>query len=127
MEKSILLLKKDNKKYFLNHINEMKNYYSCKHDFLKTLSLKLMKKYNFNFLFKIILGKWKKKIKQYDIVILFDDEYDIEISKYIRKKNKNIKIILWYWNSISSKGPIKTECVDEVWTYNNTRLICTSG
>lgn len=120
MEKSILLLKKDNKKYFLENIKEMQKYYSFNFDFLKILSLKLMKKSKFSLLFKLCLGKWKKTINNYDMVILFDDEYDIEISRYIRRKNKKIKIILWYWNPVSSyvNGAHETDCVDEIWTYN---------
>ena len=96
----------------------------------------LYKKYNIeeiyalnsnNFMFKIlkkfqiiILGKWKKNIKKYNKIIIFESLYDKKISKTIRKKNPHCKIIVYFWNFIDehNKYVLKDANVDEFWTFD---------
>ena len=70
----------------------------------------------------IFFASWKKKIKKYKKVIIFDNTYDEYLTKYIKKKNPQIKIILWYWNSMveyNNQNIAKDDSyIDEIWTYN---------
>ena len=70
----------------------------------------------------IFFASWKKKIKKYKKVIIFDNTYDEYLTKYIKKKNPQIKIILWYWNSMveyNNENIAKDDSyIDEIWTYN---------
>ena len=64
--------------------------------------------------------EWKKNIKNYDKIIIFDNGYIEAISKYIKSKNKKCKIILYLWNNMTHFNPdiIKDKYVDEIWTFN---------
>lgn len=70
----------------------------------------------------IFFASWKKNIKKYKKVIIFDNTYDKYLTKYIKKKNPQIKIILWYWNSMveyNNENIAKDDSyIDEIWTYN---------
>lgn len=70
----------------------------------------------------IFFGRWKKAIKKCDEVIIFDNGYNKQITKYIKKKNKKIKIIFWYWNAIfeynNNNFALDDKNIDEIWTYN---------
>ena len=64
---------------------------------------------------------WKRKISEYEIIIIFDVILDTEIIKYIKDKNKNIRIIFWYWNTIKSSKEIlniKKYSFCEVWSFD---------
>lgn len=66
------------------------------------------------------LWKWKNKLRQYENVIIFDSWFHDLLAKYIKKKNKDIKIILWYRNPINdyTKRFLKNKYVDQIYTYN---------
>lgn len=70
----------------------------------------------------IWFDSWKNKLSNFDAVIFF--LYDsIEAIEFIKKKNPNIKIIIWYWNPVN-KCLIKPEKVqnklNEFWTFDLT-------
>lgn len=72
---------------------------------------------NINIFFKIIRRLWhffninnfkvwydfkEKNINFYDTIIIFESIYPIDIIKYIRKTNKQCRIIYWLWNPVST-------------------------
>lgn len=69
--------------------------------------------------YSLFLGKWKKKLKRYDTVIIFDRLYSQNIIKYIHKINSKARIIFWYWNLIEdeSKKPQYRDLA-EYWTFD---------
>lgn len=68
--------------------------------------------------------KWIDNITCYDVVIIFDTYYNNGMIEKIHKRNANIKIILYCWNtikSITNRIDIKSLIADkrvEVWSYN---------
>lgn len=75
--------------------------------------------YNINIFFKIIRRIWfllckkhpeiwysfkKKFLRKYDVIILFECTYPLEIIEYIRKRNTKCKLIYWLWNSVDKMG-----------------------
>ena len=57
-------------------------------------------------MFGIFLDDWKKNIKKYDTIIIFDNAYRPVISKYIKSKNPDCKIIFYFWNNINQNNKI---------------------
>ena len=98
MNQKYIFLKLDDKSIFLKYINNanIKSYYPIKKiNILLKIFIKLK-------LTKFIFCRdWKKKICDYNLVILGENGYSFEISKYIKKVNPNCKIILYYWNYIN--------------------------
>lgn len=113
-----LILKIDNKSVFFEFIEnvDIECYYNCK---ITNFFFKLSRKLRLPF-FELFLGKWKKNLKEYDTVILFDNGYSDMISKYIKKKVNNIRLILWFWNPVNeqSRNFLKDKYIDEIWTYD---------
>ncbi len=116
MNRKIIILKKNNKDVFFENIYGIEKYYWCSN---KNILLRIIIKFNLPFL-SILFGDWKKNIKKYDCIILFDNGYNKNIAKYIRKKNPEIKIIFWYWNALKEYNNmvIEDKNIDEIWTYN---------
>ena len=82
-------------------------------------------------LFKIILkfylpgksyffGEWKKEIKSVKNIIIFDNGYRTAIAKYIKRKNKNCKIIVFCWNKLEKESPIinNRKYIDEIYSFD---------
>ena len=102
---------------------------------------KLCEKYNIeelylfktdSFLFKIlkkigiiVLGNWKKDIRKYQNFIIFESLYNEQISRKIKKKNPNCKIIVYFWNCINNtnKHILKDTNIDEFWTFDKNDAI----
>lgn len=116
MKNKILIIKKNRYDVFFDNLNNIDSYYRVP---MNNLFLIFCRKLNLS-IQSIMYGKWKKELMNFDIVILFDNGYNSKISKYIKKRNKDIKIIFWYWNSIKEYGGklVDTSYIDEVWTYN---------
>lgn len=66
------------------------------------------------------LGKWKKEIKKFDTVIIAPNNYNFGIAKYIKKKNKNCKIVCYYLNVIceTNKNVLEDRNIDTFWTFD---------
>lgn len=67
---------------------------------------------------------WFKKISKfinnYDLVIVFTSELLLKVPQYIRKYNKECKIIMWYWNPVDLKtnpNKINRE-IAEIWSFD---------
>ena len=122
MDKKIMLLKPGNKNMFFPYIENVFEYY--KH---KNFLFRILNKMN-SYYISLFYGVWKEKLNSYDVVILFDTGFNYNIPKYIKRKNPNIKVIFWYWNSIDEylnrkmnymvDKVINNKYIDEIWTYN---------
>lgn len=63
-------------------------------------------------------GNWKREIKKYDTIIVFDRVLSWKILKYIRKNNRNARIIVWFWNPIKSYNQMPNEPGVELWSFD---------
>lgn len=66
------------------------------------------------------LGNWKKTIKKVNTVIIFPTNYNYGIARYIKKKNRDCKIICCFLDVIfaSNKNVLKDKNIDEFWTFD---------
>jgi len=120
--KNVMIIK-SNKDLFFRQYNNVYPFFNNKQNFL----FKLFNKMNSSFV-KFFFGDWKKEIRLNDTVILFDNGYSNIIPKYIKGKNKNIKVVFWFWNSIKEYKDnnqnkiiddiLNNKYIDEIWTYN---------
>jgi len=64
--------------------------------------------------------KWKKRIKNYDVVIINAANLSWQIIPYIKKKNPDIRLIVWYWDTVNEKEylPEKYHLMCEVWSFD---------
>lgn len=46
------------------------------------------------------IGPWKNNLTKYDLIIIHASTITPPVVKYIRKKEPNIRIIVWYWNPV---------------------------
>lgn len=108
----ILIIKSDRNNFERYFIGKMKKSHVCVQGAYKihtNIGYKLIngfiKKFN-NFDISFLFGKWIKNLKKYDIIIIFDKIFEIDIKSlriidYICENKKNdCKVILWYWNII---------------------------
>ena len=95
--KKYLILRHDINYVFYPYLQK-KEIHSFYPKFINRIFIKIFSKLNLNFL---LFGNWKKLIKEVDFIIIFDTLYQSNIAKYIKKKNKNCRIIFYYWNTIS--------------------------
>ena len=66
-------------------------------------------------------GSWAKYIKDYEMVIIGENHYNFDVSKYIKRRNPNCKIIVFFWNKIvfdSYLDILNDPNVDEFYTYD---------
>ena len=66
-------------------------------------------------------GSWTKNIKDYKMVILGENYYNYDVSKYIKSINPKCKIIIFFWNIMNFNSYfeiIKDPNVDEIYTFD---------
>ncbi len=65
------------------------------------------------------LGRWYKQLDYFRTVIIFDTGNAPYLIDLIKKKEPQIRIILWYWNAVEKSIPIcsinRNNC--EIWSY----------
>lgn len=114
----IMILKLDSKSVFMKYISSevIENIYVIRISSFGFF-MKLLRKIKLDF---CIYGSWKKRLKQIDNIIIFDNGYNCSITKYIKKKNPECKIIFYYWNIINSHNnlALHDSNIDEVWTFD---------
>ena len=112
-----LILKLNNKAVFMKYL-KYKNFQRVYHVFKKyTLPLRLIIKMKLDWIF---FSNWKKELKKYKQFIIFDAVFSESITKYIKSKNKDSKIIYYYWNVIGNDNnmPLFDKNIDEIWTFD---------
>lgn len=82
--------------------------------------LRILRKVRLSYFVGPFLGNWRKNLKQYHAIIMFDNGYHKVIARYIKRNNPNCKLILWFWNPIFSENKkyLGDKEVDEVWSYD---------
>ncbi len=115
MTNNYVFLKSVGKSTFLKYVQNanIQKYYNCNNIWLK-ICRKL------NILNSFFYSSWKNEIEKYDVVILGENGYSKSISKYIKKKNKKCKIVMYFWNNIDDayKKHLQDENIDEFWTFD---------
>jgi len=66
------------------------------------------------------IGDWKYRINNYKQIIIHSSILNVPIIKLISKKNKNARIIVWFWNPVSKKHNPDTYPRDkcELWSFD---------
>ncbi len=68
-------------------------------------------------------GEWKKHIKEYELIIVFDSIHTPNLIRYLHKE-KAKRIVFWHWNPISTEKDVQmlesTQAICEHWTFNDT-------
>lgn len=110
-----IILKNKKEIYFWKKLCEKYNIDELYYFNSNSLIFKILKKFKI-----LILGKWKKNIKKYDKIIIFESLYNEKISKIIKKNNPQCKIIVYFWNfiDIHNEYILKDKKVDEFWTFD---------
>lgn len=65
-------------------------------------------------------GSWKKELKNYKTVIIHASSITTGVLRWIKSKNKNIRIILWYWNPVTddSNPNLVDDIYCEKWSFD---------
>lgn len=82
---------------------------------------KIARKLRINFFYPVFYGRWKRRIRNTDLIIMFDAgiENANNLARYVKQVNPRIRIVFWYWNLVNdNKSALNSKFVDEVWTYN---------
>lgn len=68
---------------------------------------------------------WKSNFEEYDTIIIHASKLTPPIVRYIRKKDKNIRIIVWYWNPVEKcVNPNRfANCSAEIWSFDEEDCI----
>lgn len=116
MQENVIVLKWKDDTVFWKYIDKIpieKFYYQSN----MNVMMKFIRKINLDIL---IWGDWKKRVKEYTHIIIFDNGYKENIARYIKKKNHQCKIIFYYWNPImeNNKKFLADPNLDEIWTFD---------
>lgn len=69
---------------------------------------------------EFLLNNWKNQLHKYETVIIHASKLTPPVVRFIRKKEPNIRIIVWYWNPVDKCVDInkfkKYDC--ELWTFD---------
>lgn len=122
MAKRTIFLRLSVKDYFFPLLKEKFEIFSY-YKSLNCFEEKFLTKYgSFNILTRFFLNKeWTSIIKDVDKIILFDSGYSKWISYYIKKINKNCKVILYFHNPIltdSQRHFLLDKNIDDFWTFD---------
>ena len=49
-------------------------------------------------------GPWTKKIRRYEMIILGENDYNYDVSRFIKQFNPKCKVIVFFWNKLVSDG-----------------------
>lgn len=66
------------------------------------------------------IASWKKKINDYETVIIHASKITPPVVKFIRRKNPDVRIIVWYWNPVGKCVGIDqfTDVDCEIWSFD---------
>lgn len=123
--KNVIIIREKASDYFLPKINNVRICNIYKSGAYNNLFFRFIRKFNLIFYIYFFNKEWTSQIKKYDYFIIFDNGYTNRISKYIKRKNKNIKIIMWFWNSINilNKNIIFDKNIDEFWSFDKNNCL----
>lgn len=126
MKDNEILILMNGLNYFIKYIkyDNLKKTYKYRRNDGRQLLKRAIEKYKIP-IYPLILDKWKNNIYDYKKIVIFDSGYHEDITKYIKRKNKNCKIILYFWNPIKEENykALKDSNVDEFWTFDKNDAI----
>lgn len=67
------------------------------------------------------LGKWKWHVRRYKYVVLGENFYNYNVSKFIKKFNPKCKVVLFFWNKLLNYNYteyIKDPNLDDIYTFD---------
>lgn len=67
---------------------------------------------------EIWYGSWKKRVKEYDKIIVFDRILGYDVLKYIHKMHPCARLIFWYWNTVEKLIPDSYREYCECWSFD---------
>ena len=111
-------------RYFIENVNtdEVKVasiYKLYKKDFKYKIAVLWLEKFKLPFQ-SLWYEDWKKAIENYDTIIVNALNLSWQILSYIKKKNPNVRLIVWYWDTVNEKNrlPEKYKAICEVWSFD---------
>lgn len=113
----VLILKSNRdefERYFISHMQtancDTKPYYRkiTLNKIFRNIAILWMQKIHLP-LQSIWYGDWKRNLKEYDTIIVFDRYWGDGIFRYIYKKNPSARIICWYWNSLIHQNILQSK------------------
>lgn len=123
--KRVLILKSDQdefERYYNEHMAteaiDVENIYKYKNGILRIIMVIYIQVLKLPFQ-EIWYAPWKRKLKDYDVVIVFDRILSYEILKYIEKKSPKARLIFWYWNIVQTIVPDKYRGRFEIWSFDD--------
>lgn len=114
-----LILRNSVNDYFFSLIAQDNNVHSIYENRVDYYTFNIFTKMNISY--PLLLLGWKRTIKKYDKVIIFDYGWTKDITKYIKRHNANCKIHLFFFNTISNKNHysmLEDRNIDEFWTFD---------
>ena len=66
-------------------------------------------------------GNWAKKVKKYEMIILGENYYNYDVSRFIKKRNPKCKVIVFFWNKLVDNlysHILNDPNVDEFYTFD---------
>lgn len=121
-KQKIMFLEYSDQDFFAQKIKERNIYVSAYlKNYHKTVKLfRILPILVIDPLISFFFGEWKNVIKDFDVLILPASYYAPKIIRYAKNKNKSIRIIVWYWNSIIfDYDPKHFKLLDcELWSFD---------
>lgn len=115
----IIIIKNSDPKFF-SGLNTVYSYYNS-YTTCARAARKIIKILRADSALFVFYGKWRKRLEDIKIVILFDTGFDniYKITDYIKRINPEIKIVFWYWNPVeNNRTALADKNIDEIWSYN---------
>lgn len=71
-------------------------------------------------LISLWIENWKYNIDSYETVIIHASKITVPVVKFIKKRNPDIRIILWYWNPVDKMVSLKhfDNNICEIWSFD---------
>lgn len=66
-------------------------------------------------------GKWKKNIKYYKLIVLGENFFNHDVSRYIKETNPDCKVIVFFWNKLNLdwySSILEDPNVDDFYTFD---------
>ena len=87
--------------YFFPAVDNVENVFAKQNSKLTMFLAKTVRELHIPAL-PLFYGEWKKHLRDFDKVVIFDLGYQPGMEKYIVKKNPNAKVFYYIWNSIDN-------------------------
>ena len=123
-DKTILILKSerdDFEKFYSQHMRtktvDVRSVYKSEKGIVWYLMIFWIQKFKLPFQF-IWYGQWKKNIKSYKTIIIFDRVLSYKIISYIKKRNPECRLIFWFWNIVKKPLPEQYSRICEGWSFD---------